>query len=101
VLRIKDTTFIAEAVTSIYTRGYILLKDKTINVVSSEVTSPKLLEKCGVVGISSISKEGVAEHLYKALYSLQHRGQEAAWHSNARGQRREGLQGTRASRSTC
>jgi hypothetical protein len=32
VLRIKDTTFIAEAVTSIYTRGYILLKDKTITV---------------------------------------------------------------------
>ncbi len=42
------------------------------------MTSSKLREKCGVVGISSISMEGVVEHLYKALYSLQHRGQEAA-----------------------
>ena len=38
----------------------------------------ELREKCGVVGICSISRERVAEPLYKALYSLQHRGQEAA-----------------------
>ena len=38
----------------------------------------ELREKCGVVGICSISRGRVAEPLYKALYSLQHRGQEAA-----------------------
>jgi len=43
-----------------------------------EMTAQELREKCGVVGICSISREGVAEPLFKALYSLQHRGQEAA-----------------------
>lgn len=37
-----------------------------------------LKEKCGVVGISSIVKQRVSESIYKALYTLQHRGQEAA-----------------------
>jgi len=42
------------------------------------VVPSELREKCGVVGISSILRGKVAEPLYKALYSLQHRGQEAA-----------------------
>jgi len=41
-------------------------------------TSPKMKERCGVVGISSIARDNVTEHLYKALYAIQHRGQESA-----------------------
>jgi len=40
--------------------------------------SLKMREKCGIVGISSIAKEDVTEHVYKALYAIQHRGQESA-----------------------
>jgi len=42
---------------------------------------PGLREKCGVVGVTSIvnkTNNEISEAIYKALYSLQHRGQEAA-----------------------
>lgn len=38
----------------------------------------KAKEKCGVVGITSIVKNRVPECIYRALYTLQHRGQESA-----------------------
>lgn len=38
----------------------------------------KAKEKCGVVGVTSIVGNEVPEVIYKALYTLQHRGQEAA-----------------------
>jgi len=38
----------------------------------------KAKEKCGVVGIASITKSRVSECIYRALYTLQHRGQESA-----------------------
>lgn len=39
---------------------------------------PKIMEKCGVVGVSSVTKDGVIGHVYKALFAIQHRGQESA-----------------------
>ncbi|MCS7139281.1 MAG: amidophosphoribosyltransferase [Candidatus Nezhaarchaeota archaeon] len=38
----------------------------------------KAREKCGVVGITSIVRSSISEYIYKALYTLQHRGQESA-----------------------
>jgi len=41
-------------------------------------SSLKMRERCGVIGISSIAKNDVVEHVYKALFAIQHRGQESA-----------------------
>ncbi|MEM0083524.1 MAG: amidophosphoribosyltransferase, partial [Candidatus Nezhaarchaeales archaeon] len=46
-----------------------------------KLRSSGLKERCGVVGVASIASKidnEVSEAIYKALYSLQHRGQEAA-----------------------
>jgi len=44
---------------------------------------PKIVEKCGVVGVSSIAKDSVIEHVYKAFFTIQHDRGVGVWHRPA------------------